>query len=88
MPMKNHTRYSDLASLATIVLTFILFFMALFYKGFTHDMLLEAGVFLVSVKLILMSHRQNASTAVIEKTLGEVNETLRQLQSKDQPNNK
>lgn len=40
-----------------IVLTFILFIVALFVKGFTHDLLLEAGVFLVSVKLILLSQK-------------------------------
>lgn len=40
-----------------IGLTFILFIVALFVKGFTHDLLLEAGVFLVSVKLILLSQK-------------------------------
>jgi hypothetical protein len=44
-----------------IVLSFGLFALALFVKGFTHDLLLEAGVFLVSIKLILMA-RNNAET--------------------------
>jgi hypothetical protein len=44
-----------------IVLSFGLFALALFVKGFTHDPLLEAGVFLVSIKLILMA-RNNAET--------------------------
>lgn len=43
----------DRANTSVIALTFILFVAALFTKGFTHDLLLEAGVFLVSVKLIL-----------------------------------
>jgi hypothetical protein len=42
-----------------IALTLILFVVALLIKGFTHDLLLEADVFLVSVKLILMSHKNS-----------------------------
>jgi hypothetical protein len=42
-----------------IVLSFGLFALALFVEGFAHDLLLEAGVFLVSIKLILMA-RNNA----------------------------
>ena len=37
----------------------------LFLKGFTHDLLLEAGVFLVSVKLILMSYRSSLASVKI-----------------------
>lgn len=47
----------DLGNSIVIGLTLILFVAALFFKGFTHDLLLEAGVFLVSVKLILMSQK-------------------------------
>ena len=61
------SKYVDTASLVTIVLTLILFGVALVTKGFTHDLLLEAGVFLVSVKLILMSHKN----ARVEAQLGE-----------------
>jgi len=32
---------------------------ALFTKGFTHDILLEAGVLLVSVKLIIMAYKNS-----------------------------
>ncbi|MDB6111106.1 MAG: hypothetical protein JWR69_2856 [Pedosphaera sp.] len=80
----NLLRLSDGASFATILLTLFLFVIALFLKGFTHDLLLEAGVFLVSVKLILMSYKQKMSTAVLQKTLDEVNEKLSRMQSKDQ----
>lgn len=44
----------DTGSLIVIAITFVLFTIALFTKGFTHDLLLESGVFLISVKLILM----------------------------------
>jgi hypothetical protein len=42
-------------------MTLVLFLLALILQGFNHDSLLEAGVFLVSVKLILMA-KQNAET--------------------------
>ena len=45
-------------SIVVVVLTLILFVIALFIKGLTHEILLEAGVFLVSMKLILMSRKQ------------------------------
>ena len=44
----------DLGNAIIIALTFILFAIALFATGFTKDLLLEAGVLLVSVKIILM----------------------------------
>lgn len=44
-------------NVCVILLTFSLFATALFFKGFTHDFLLEAGVFLVSVKLIIATHQ-------------------------------
>jgi len=53
-------KHLDMWSLLIIVTTVILFVTALFAKGCTHDLLLEAGVFLVSVKLILMAHKSSA----------------------------
>jgi hypothetical protein len=52
--MDNHI---DSGSLVVAVITLILFVAALFTKGLTHDLFLEAGVFLVSVKIILMAYR-------------------------------
>ena len=49
--------FIDTGSLIVVMITFLLFTIALFVKGFTHDLLLEAGVFLVSVKLIIMSYQ-------------------------------
>ncbi len=48
MSMKKRGRmkeHFDLGSIAVILITLILFIVALFTKGFTHDLLLEAGVF-------------------------------------------
>jgi hypothetical protein len=50
--------------------------MALFFTGLTHALLLEAGVFLVSVKLILMAYKSSVSSAHIESELQEIKEIL------------
>jgi len=60
-----------------IVVTFILFALALFFTGFTHDLLLEAGVFLVSVKLIMMGYKASKSAAKIENELQEIKELIK-----------
>ncbi|PNX51354.1 MAG: hypothetical protein BV458_11670, partial [Thermoplasmata archaeon M9B2D] len=65
-------KHFDVSSIIVIVITFILFFMALFYTGFTHDLLLEAGVFLVSVKLIIMSYKTSVSSKDIHRELEEI----------------
>jgi hypothetical protein len=62
----------DVGSMIVIIVTFILFFTALFTKGFTHDLLLEAGIFLVSVKLIIMAYRNSVFSNELKKELHEV----------------
>jgi hypothetical protein len=62
----------DMGSLLIIIITFILFVAALFVKGLTHDLLLEAGVFLVSVKLIMMAYKNSTHTKLLEKELQEI----------------
>jgi hypothetical protein len=57
--MRNISNHFDLPSVLVIVITFILFAFALLTRGLTHDLFLEAAVFLVSVKLILASHRNS-----------------------------
>jgi hypothetical protein len=51
----------DPQSVIVIILTVVLFAAALFVKGFIHDLFIETGVLLVSVKLILLAHK-NART--------------------------
>jgi hypothetical protein len=46
--------------------------MALFTKGFTQDLLLEAGIFLVSVKLIMMAYLNSVYIKSIENELKEI----------------
>ena len=59
----------DPASLAIILVTLLLFVLALFEKGFTHDLLLEAGVLMVSVKLIIMAYKNSLTAATIDAKL-------------------
>jgi len=68
--------------LIVIVVTFMLFAIALFTKGFTHDLLLEAGVFLVSVKLILMSHRNSKRTDLFFEELRKIEGQLQGLDNR------
>ena len=74
--MKNHV---DIGSYVVIVITFILFAIALFFKGITHDLLLEAGVFLVSVKLVMMSYKNNEFTKHLDDELHEIKDILNKI---------
>ena len=61
-----------LTSLAVIILTFVLFVVVLFVKGWTKELLLEIGVFLVSVKFILMNLKNARAVEGIEKKLDQL----------------
>lgn len=76
-------KHFDFWSMAVIALTLILFIAALVIKGLTHDLLLEAGVFLVSVKLILMSHKNSVLAIETEHRLEEIQATLKSMQSQN-----
>lgn len=69
-------RYLDAGSITVIGMTFILFGLALFTKGMTHDILLEAGVLLVSVKLIMMAYRTGTYYQSILGELKDIKEAL------------
>ncbi len=84
--MRDITRHLDLGSRLVIFVTFVLFSTALLVKGFGHEILLEAGVFLVSAKLILMSYKNGATAsdlterlARLERTLASVDERLQTM---------
>lgn len=57
------------ANTLVILFTLILFIAALFFKGLTHDLLLEAAIFLVSVKLIILSYRNSLGVQEIQEKL-------------------
>jgi len=77
--MKN--RLLDLGTIVIIGITLLLFVLALFEKGFTHDMLLEAGVFLVSVKLIIMSHQNSLAAQDMRAQLDAIQRALARLEN-------
>ena len=66
----------DLWSVIVVALTFLLFILALFFKGLTHDILLEAGVLLVSIKIIMMSAKITNIARLMEKKLDDIHDKL------------
>jgi len=62
-------KYIDRGSILVAAITLGLFIAALFTKGLSHDLFLEAGVFLVSVKLIIMAYRSSVAVANLDKKL-------------------
>jgi len=77
---KLRLRHLDPWSLTIILLTFVLFAVALFNKGFTHEVLLEAGVFLVSVKLILLTHKNSVLGETLSQRLDRIQESLSRIE--------
>lgn len=75
------TKHIGTASLSIIVITFVLFALALFSVGFTHDLLLEAGVFLVSVKLILGSYRNSVFADEMKTKLEALDAAVQRIES-------
>jgi hypothetical protein len=58
--------------LAVILITFALFLAVLFTKGISHDLFLESGVFLVSVKLIILGLKNGLQAKRMENELREI----------------
>jgi hypothetical protein len=65
-------KYLGPGTALVILTTLALFISALFVKGFTHDLLLEAAVFLVSVKLIIMTYRNTKAVEAIQCKLDKI----------------
>jgi hypothetical protein len=74
------TKNFDIWTILIITITVVLFIIALFVKGFTSQLLLEAGVLLVSVKIIMMSYRNIQNHEELKKDLKEIKEILREKQ--------
>ncbi|MBW2676832.1 MAG: hypothetical protein JRD49_04630 [Deltaproteobacteria bacterium] len=69
-------KHFDIGSLIIILITFILFIVALFVKGFTQDLLLEAGVLLISIKIIMMAYKNSIVNKKISKNLQEIKQMI------------
>jgi hypothetical protein len=72
------TKYFDGWTVLIIVITILLFFVALFAKGFTNQLLLEAGVLLVSIKIIMMSYKNIRNFNELKKDLHEIKRILKE----------
>lgn len=78
--MKRGLVQLDPGSIVVMAITCVLFVVALVAKGLTHDLLLEAGVFLVSVKLVIMAYKNGLATNRLQATLDDVADAIRRLQ--------
>lgn len=75
--MKKHHTNTDLL---VIGITVTLFIVALFVKGFTKELLIEAGVLLVSIKLIMMNHKASISRKKIMEELSSIRESIKNME--------
>lgn len=75
--MKFKSAYMDSGALIVMVITFVLFVAALFFKGVTHDLFVEAGVFLVSVKIIIMAYKTKVYIKSVDAKLDTILETMK-----------
>ena len=73
-------RHFDRGSFIVILITFVLFVGAIFTKGFSHDLLLEAGIFLVSVKLIVMAYKHSVANRELFDRLDQMQGALARLE--------
>ena len=76
MKRTEKMKYFDPGIIIVIVITVLLFTVALFVKGFTNALLLEAGVLLVSIKLIMMAYRNSINYSDLKKDLNEIKRLL------------
>lgn len=74
--LKEHL---DRASSVVIVLTFALFVASLLAKGLTHDLFLETGVLLVSVKLIINTYHLEIHSSRLEERIDDLLSITRTL---------
>lgn len=66
------SRHMDTGSSVVALITLGLFVAALFVKGLTHDLFLEAGVFLVSVKIIVMAYKNSVAVDQLNEKLDKI----------------
>lgn len=78
--LKSLIKQHDPWALAVIGITFMLFAVALFIKGMKHDVLLEAGVFLVSLKLIMMNYKHSVEAKETWNRLDNIYKVVRDRQ--------
>jgi hypothetical protein len=65
-------KYFDIAIVFIMIVTGLLFIAALCAKVFTHELLFEAGVLLVSIKLIMMAYRNSLNFKELKNEINEI----------------
>ncbi len=83
--MSRFHEHLDPASWLVLAVTLALFVTALFVKGLGHDLLLEAGVFVVSVKLVLMMYKSSVTSRHVEGELADIRAALARLEAAATP---
>lgn len=73
----SRNKWLDIASTLTLLVTVILFGLAASVHGLTHDLLLEAAIFVISVKLVLSNHKNENYLKSIETKLDSVEKKLK-----------
>lgn len=84
--MAKRHRYLDPASTVILAVTLVLFIVALVVKGLKHDLFLEAGVFLVSAKLVLMAYKVSVANSITQERLDVIQESLRRIEDSKHSN--
>ena len=64
--------FVNMASFLTVLVTLALFVAAALTKGFTEELLLEAAVFLISVKLVIGNYKTHTELAAIRNELADL----------------
>jgi c-di-AMP phosphodiesterase-like protein len=72
-------KFLDTGNLIVVLLTIILFILALFLKGFSKDLLLEIGVLLVSIKLIFFANKQALFDKEVMQRFDEIKKQISEL---------
>jgi hypothetical protein len=75
-------RYFDRGSLVEMAVTLALFVAAVFVGEFTHNLFLEAGGFLVSVKLIIAAYKSSVATEELKRMLEEIRSAVQRQEKR------
>lgn len=70
-----------IGNMIVISLTIIVFIIALFLKGFTHEILLEVGVLLVSIKLIMITNKISTANQKLLNEMNKIKKVLDELKN-------
>lgn len=70
------SKYLSKTDIVIILATILLFITALFTKGITHDLFLEGGILLVSIKIIIMHYKNTITSKAILKELEDIKNKL------------